>query len=73
MPSIYKSKANPNAKKRIAGYKEKSGETHETKKGFYKSKAKKAMEKAAKTKWRTADGKIHDTRAGYEAWKKKIS
>ena len=69
MPSIYKSKAN---KKRIGGYKEKSGELHKTKKAFYESKADKADETKDRVKWKTADGRIHNTRAEYEAHKKTL-
>ena len=70
MPSkMYKSAANKN---RIGGYKEKSGEVHKKKEDFYKSKAKKANELTDNKKWRTADNKVFNTRAEYDAHKKKL-
>ncbi len=57
-------------KKRVSGYKEKSGEIHKTKEGFYKSKADK--EKTDRKVFKTADGKIHSTMAEYNAHKAKL-
>jgi len=68
---MYKSNANPNKKKRIAGYKEKTGELHKSEKDFYANKKKKAADKASKTFYKTKDGKVFKTEKEFYEYTKK--
>lgn len=58
------------SKKRVAGYREKTGETHKTTSKFYESKAKKSDPLMDKTKWKTPLGKVFNTRDEMEVYKK---
>ena len=58
------------SKKRVVGYREKTGETHKSKSKFYESKTEKSDPLMDKTKFKTPLGKVFNTRDKMEVYKK---